>query len=153
MIPYVNGRVYDWAMVVARATNATIPFVTITAVTYKDTREIEKAYGAGSFAHGRGFGNYNPEASITLTMDEVEKLQQSVPSGRLQDVPPFDLVVSFLHPDLARVVTHTIHNCKYTENSRELTQNAKKFEVTLPLDVSHISWNANGVLGLVKTEG
>lgn len=148
MEPLINGRAYDWAQVVVRMSNGTQPFWAISSISYSDAQEIEKNYGAGAFPVSRGFGNYTTEVSVTLHMEEVERIQASVPSGRLQDVSDFDIVVSFLHPDTEKIVTHKIKNCRFMNNQRELNQNDKAFEVELNIDASHIDWNNSGVLGI-----
>lgn len=151
MNPLVNGRAYDWAQVIARFSNSTLPFFGVTKIAYNDEQEIENNYGAGSFPSSRGFGNYKAEASITVTMEEVEKLQASVPSGRLQDIPEFDLVVSFVHPETAKIINHSVRNCRIMNNARDLNQNDKTFPIELTLVPSHIEWNGNKILGLFGT--
>lgn len=148
MNPLVNGRAYDWAQVLVRMSNGNTPFFSIKKVSYKDNQEIENNYGAGNMPVSRGFGNYSAECTITLAMEEVEKIQGSVPSGRLQDVPEFDLIISFVHPETARIVNHTVRNCRFKSNGRDLEQNAKEFPIDLELIPSHIEWNGNKILGL-----
>lgn len=148
MTPLVNGRAYDWAQVFVRMSNGSTPFFGITSVSYSDSQEMENNYGAGNMPTSRGYGNYTAEASVSLTMEEVEKIQAAVPSGRLQDLPEFDLGISFVHPETARIVNHTVRNCKFKGNSRELNQNDKQFVVELELLVSHIEWNGSKILGL-----
>ena len=44
-IPYVNGKLYDWADIVV--TIAGVPVTGITGIEYKDEQEMEAKYGAG----------------------------------------------------------------------------------------------------------
>jgi len=148
MNPLVNGRAYDWAQVLVRMSNGTTPFFGIKKISYSDNQEMENNYGAGNMPTSRGFGNYAAVSSITLTMEEVERIQAAIPSGRLQDLPEFDLGVSFVHPETARIINHTIRNCKFKNNARDLNQNDKEFPIELELLVSHIEWNGNKILGL-----
>ncbi|WP_222931248.1 hypothetical protein, partial [Xanthovirga aplysinae] len=71
--------------------NGDKPFYGITSISYSDNQEIENQYGAGNMPVSRGFGQYTAEASLTLTMEEVEKIQESVATARLQDIPEFNL--------------------------------------------------------------
>lgn len=148
MNPLVNGRAYDWAQVVIRMSNATMPLFGVTSISYSDSLEIENNYGAGSMPTSRGYGNYTAECTLTVTMEEVEKMQAAVPSGRLQDIAEFDLNISYVHPETARIVNHSVRNCRITNNSRELNQNDKQFSIELTLLPSHIEWNSNRIIGL-----
>ena len=81
-------------------------------------------------------------------MEEVEKMQLAVPSGRLQDISEFDLNISFIQPETARIVNHCVRNCRITNNGRTLNQNDKQFTVELTLMPTHIEWNSNRILGI-----
>jgi len=148
MNPLVNGRAYDWAQVFVKASQGSMPFFGIKSIKYDDTQEMENNYGAGNMPVSRGYGNYSATASITLTMEEIEKLQQGIPSGRLQDYPEFDVTVSFVHTEQAKIVNHVIRNCKFKNNGRDMNQNDKEFATELELLVSHIDWNDSKILGL-----
>lgn len=148
MRPLINGRNYDWSQIVARFSNSDIPLIGIKKIAYGDNQEIENTYGAGNMVTGRGFGNYAADCTVSLTMEEVEKIQAAVPSGRVQDITEFDLVVSYVHPTTAKVVVHKICNCVIPNNRREPEQNAKEIVVDLNLLPSHIDWNNSGIIGL-----
>ena len=49
----------------------------ITELAYDDNVKKEHAYGAGKFPVGRGEGNYEAKASITLYKEEVDKIMSS----------------------------------------------------------------------------
>ena len=148
MKPLINGRAYDWANIVVRLSNGTIPLVGITKITYEDEEEVENIYGAGKFPVSQGSGNYTATASITLPVEEIIKIQRTTGSKRLQDVPYFDITVSYLHPQADKQINDTIKNCRFTKNSRDLNQNDKTFPIELALVVSHIEWDNSDVLGL-----
>jgi len=112
----------------------------ITELSYTDSTEKENAYGAGAYPIGRGEGNYEAKASITLLTEERVALQRSLPpTMRLQDIAPFDINIiyeyqGFLYKD-------RIRNCEFTGNGVEVKQNDKTIAYKYELIVSHIDWN------------
>ena len=138
-IPLINGRAYDWASLRAQALGQTI--AGITALSYEDNQEKVNNWGAGTMPVSRGLGKYEAKGSITLEMKELERIQAALPvGGRIQDIPPFPVISSFMNPSNL-VVTHTLHNCEFTGNKRELKTGDTNVEVELELIVSHISWS------------
>ena len=70
----------------------------ITEISYDDEEDQELVYGAGGKPIGKGKGNYKPKASITLTEEERRAIMESLPPGmRLQDIPDFDITVSYTY--------------------------------------------------------
>ena len=135
-IPLINGVMYDWGCVVV--TIGGVPVTGITAISYKDNQAVENVYGAGRHPIGRAFGKIEPEASITLHQEEVEALQSQSPTGRLQDLGLFDVVVTYAKGAL--IHTDKIRNCSFKENPRDWKQGDTQQEVQLPLLPSHIEW-------------
>ena len=112
----------------------------ITELAYDDSEEKENAYGAGKMPIGRGSGNYAAKCSITLYLEEVVALQQSLgPGKRLADIAPFDIAVSYEYQGL--IYKDRIRNCEFTNHSREVKQNDKTIAIKFDLIVSHIDWN------------
>ncbi len=138
-LPLLNGRAYDWSQVAVRPADGVRPFFGITAITYEDEQDIEKNYGFGNMPYNYGMGNIDCKGTLTLYMEELEAMQQTSPTGRIQDYGAFDLVVSFLHPTRG-AVHHVLKNVILTKNSRELQQNAKSFTIEVPFICSHIEW-------------
>lgn len=135
-IPNINGRAYDWASLRAQMLGQTV--VGITAVSYKIKQEKVNNFAGGVNPVSRGYGKREPEASITLEMKEVERIMAALPpGGSLLDVPPFPVVISFVNSS-NQLVTHTLHNCEFLENGRELKTGDTNVEVELPLILSHI---------------
>lgn len=135
-IPLINGVMYDWGCIVVSIGG--IPVVGITAISYKDSQEIENVYGAGRHPVGRAYGKIESEASITLHQEEVEALQSQSLSGRLQDIGLFDITVQYVKGGI--IHTDKIRNCSFKENPRDWKQGDTQQEVQLPLVVSHIEW-------------
>lgn len=137
--PLINGEAYSWSQIILNLLGN--PIVGITSISYSDEQEMEDNYGAGKFPVNRGLGNITTEASITLYMAEIEALQDAVPSGRLQDIPEFDIVVSWIPNDASRAKTHILKNCRFMNNGREVEQGATSITTELNLKISHIDWN------------
>ncbi|MCC3159519.1 hypothetical protein LJ737_19915 [Hymenobacter sp. 15J16-1T3B] len=137
MTPLINGVAHSWADINVQCLGKTIPG--ITAISYEDEQTKEDNYGQGSNPVSRGYGQNKAKASITVEAKEVERLQEAVPTGRLQDIPPFPVVVAFVNP-ANKTVIHKLMNCEFTKNSRDVKAGDTKIEVELPLIVSHIEW-------------
>lgn len=137
-IPLVNGMLYSWADIVV--TIGGVPFTGITGVEYGDDQEVVNKYGAGRHPVARAKGRITPSAKITLYQEEVEAIQRQSVNGRLQDIAPFDVIVTYL-PDSGIVTTDKIRNCQFKANSRKWKEGDTGQEVELELIPSHIEWN------------
>lgn len=137
-IPLVNGMLYSWADIVV--TIGGVPFTGITGVEYGDDQEVVNKYGAGRHPVARAKGRITPSAKITLYQEEVEAIQRQSLNGRLQDIAPFDVIVTYL-PDSGIVTTDKIRNCQFKANSRKWKEGDTGQEVELELIPSHIEWN------------
>lgn len=112
----------------------------ITGVTYTDDQEMENAYGRGAYPQGQEIRNYTAEATLTLRLEEVLALQQSLPRGsRLQEIPGFDMVVSYEYQ--GSVYSDVVKNCRFKNNGREAAQGDGSMVVEFDLLCSHIEWN------------
>ena len=137
-IPLVNGMLHSWADIVAAISG--VPVTGITGIEYGDDQEVVNKYGAGRHPVGRAKGRITPSAKITLYQEEVEALQRQAPNGRLQDIAPFDITVTYI-PDSGIVTVDKIRNCQFKANSRKWKEGDTGQEVELELVPSHIEWN------------
>ena len=134
--PLINGRAYDFASIRVQLLGQTI--IGVTAVSYGYKQEKVNNFGAGVNPVSRGYGKREPEGSITLEMKEVERIQAALPlGGSLLDIQPFPVVISFVNASNA-LITHTLHNCEFTENKRDMKTGDTNVEVELPLVLSHV---------------
>lgn len=137
-IPLVNGMLYSWADIVTSISG--VPVTGIVGVEYGDDQEVVNKYGAGRHPVGRAKGRITPSAKIILYQEEVEAVQRQAPNGRIQDIAPFDITVTYL-PDSGIVTTDKIRNCQFKGNSRKWKEGDTGQEVELELVPSHIEWN------------
>jgi len=136
-IPLINGVTYSWGDIIS--TIAGIPATGITAIDYGDEQEVTNHYGAGRHPIARGKGRITPTAKIALTMDEVLAIQRRSLNGRIQDIAPFDVTVTYL-PDSGIITTDKIRNCQFKTNKRAWKEGDTQQEVELELVPSHIEW-------------
>ena len=137
-IPLINGREYSWGDIVCliNGTNMT----GITGIEYSDDQEVTENYGAGRYPVSRSKGRITCAGKITLYVSEVMALQKQAPNGRLQDIAPFDITVSYVPDDGGVVVTDRMRNCQFKKNERSWSEGDTSKTVDLDLAVSHIEW-------------
>ena len=139
IVPLVNGRAYDWASIRVGLLGQTV--AGITGISWEDMQEKVNNWGAGINPVSRGYGKYEAKGSITLEMKELERIQAALPpGGRIQDIAPFPIAISFVNSSNA-LINHTLHNCEFLGNKREVKTGDTQIEVELELIVSHITRN------------
>lgn len=138
-IPLINGNIYNWGDIVCNIGG--VPVTGITAIEYSDEQEVENFYGAGRYPIARGKGRITCTAQITLTVEEIRAISIIAPNGRLQDLQPFDIIVSYI-PDgnPAKIHHDKIMNCQFRTNSRTWAEGDTSKTVDLELVTSHIVW-------------
>ena len=136
-IPLINGMLYSWADIVATVNG--VPLTGITGIEYGDSQDVVNKYGAGRHPVGRAKGRITPTAKIILYQEEVEAIQSQSPNGRIQDLAPFDITVTYL-PDSGIIKTDKSRNVQFSGNSRKWKEGDTGQEVELELVPSHIEW-------------
>lgn len=135
--PLINGVAHSWADINIFLLNRTV--LGTTAISYEDEQEMTDNFGAGQFATSRGYGQVKFKATLTLEMKEVERLTDAVPSGRLQDIPPFPITVSYENA-ANKTVIHKLLMCQFKGNKRSVKSGDTNVEVELELLVGKIEW-------------
>ena len=134
--PEINGVLYSWADVTVTIGGTLVKG--IRKVSYKDEQQIDPIYGVGQHVVGRGYGRITSTASITLLRDEIEAIREASDTGRLQDIAPFDVIVSFVPTSGKKVVTHKILDCQFKTDGLDISEGDTSNEVECELIVSHI---------------
>lgn len=140
-IPLVNGMLCSWADVVVLIGG--VPVTGIVGVEYGDSQEVVNKWGAGRYPVGRAKGRITPSGKLILYQEEVQALSAQSATGRLQDLPPFDMIVQYI-PDSGILVTDKVRNCHFSDNARKWKEGDTGQEVELPLVPSHIEWGKAG---------
>lgn len=134
----LNGRAYDWASVRMQLLGITI--LGVTAIMYGQTKEKVDNFGAGDMPVSRGYGQKKANASITVEMKELERIQASLQPGQdITDIGPFTIVVAYRN-ESNRVITHKLKNVEFTNNKRDMKAGDTSVMVELELIISHIEW-------------
>ena len=106
---------------------------------YSDEVEHENIYGAGGYPIGQGSGNYSAKGSMTLLMEEVLGMQNSLPKGtRLQSVVA-SATVHYIYQD--KVYKDRISNIRLIGNGREAKNGDKELTVKFDFACTHIDFN------------
>jgi hypothetical protein len=137
-LPFINGVQYHYGQIAISALGQI--FVGVEKIAYEDKQDIQNNYGAGNNPIGQGFGKIEPTASITLFQEELEALVAAAPNRRLQDIPNFDITVTFIPEVGQALVNHVIRNCRFLSNKRDMTQGDTKVVSDIELLPSHIDW-------------
>ena len=103
-------------------------------VSYKATKEKEYLHARGENPYSIQSGNKAYEGQLVLLQSEVEAMAaQLEPDEDLTDLEPFSVSVSYVPKNGTGVITHTLENVEFTEDPREINQNDKFQEITLPI--------------------
>ena len=137
-IPLINGVEYSWGDITA--TVGGVPVIGITEIEYSDDQVVENHSGAGRYPVSRSKGRVTPTAKITVAMGEVIGWQAKSPTGRLQDLAPFPIVVAYI-PEDGQIVIDKVMNCQFKKNTRTWKEGDTRQLVDLELVPSHIAWH------------
>ncbi|GGG28862.1 hypothetical protein GCM10011344_32110 [Dokdonia pacifica] len=134
-LPFINGQKYNWSTIEVCVLDQVL--TGITSVNYNDSLGEESHYEIDGFPVFSKSNAYEAKASITLDQDNVNVILKVLSEDEeLQNIPAFDIVVSYLNND--NIITQVVRNCEFTTNSLLINQ---KNEVALDLICSHIEWN------------
>ena len=79
------------------------------------------------------------EKASGFYMSEVVAISRTSPTGRMQDIAPFDIEVAYMPPN-GVIVVDKIRNVQFTENVRDWKEGDMNQQVELPLLPSHIEY-------------
>ncbi len=135
MAVLINGVNYSWTNV--KLVLFGVPVVGITKIEYKNKQKKENNYGMGSKPISRGYGNYEPDAKITLYREEWDSIIAAATNKDPMAIEPFDIQVSFSG---ARVATKTdvLQACEFVEDPFTVSQGDTKILIEIPLVVGDI---------------
>lgn len=138
LMPLVNGKSYEWSSVKVLISNLFI--IGITDVTYEQKQNKQNNYGAGDQPVSYGNGSKEATCTLTIKFEELQNIREaSLPSGQIVDLPPFDIIVSYLDTSLTPV-THKIRNCRFTNDPLTTKQGDTSIDCALNILPSHIEY-------------
>jgi len=135
--PLVNGKSNEWADIAVIILGQV--FRAVTKINYNVSREMKNVYGAGAGPVSRIYGQINPEASITILMEELENIISIIPSGNLQDIPEFPIIVTYTDPSLPPRV-HTLEYCRFMDNPRASERGSGEIECECKLVIGNVKY-------------
>ena len=135
--PLINGVSYTHADIVVNILGA--PLIGIIAISYSDMQEITLNHSTGHKPTSRGFGPVTPEGSITVTMEEAERLSQVAPFGKIQNIPDFDIGVNFATED-GKFTRHRLMRVRFKGRKPDSAVNNSQIEEELELSIADISY-------------
>jgi hypothetical protein len=133
--PLINGREYGWADIVVNI--AAVPVQGIKAIKYEEEQDKENIYGAGRNPVARGYGRVKTTGSITLLSATVFAMQTAAPKGKLHNVAPFPIVVSY-QPETGAIVKHVLKNCEFKKTTFDWKEGDMSKDIELELVISHV---------------
>lgn len=133
----INGKAHEYGDITTNILG--VPSTTMRAIKYASKQNMQNIYGPGSGMTGRVIGTIEHTASVTLLAQEVEAYQAVSTTGRIQDIPEFDITVFYFDASYTPV-THIIKACRFTSNSREAASGDGAIEVEIELIVGDIQW-------------
>ena len=131
----VNGVSYSWANV--KLVVAGVIVVGVTKISYKKKQKKEDNYGMGTEPVSRGYGNSEYEASITLYLEEWNKIIAAAPLKDPLQIAPFNIQVVFGGSRVA-AKSDTLLGAEFMEDEMPVSQGDTKIMVTVPLRIAGI---------------
>ena len=135
--PLINGASYSWSDIVCNVLGT--PLAGINSIEYDDSVNIGNLWGAGQNPVSRAYEKYEAKGSITIMQEEMEPFLNAIGTRRLQDIPEFDVIISFISLTQP-IVTHKLRNCRFKNNGITTKSNQLGNEIKLELVMSHIEW-------------
>lgn len=114
----INGKQYDWEDITISAPQGVM--ANITDISYSDGQAIGVRYGKGGVPTGYGRQNYEASGSMTIDIEEWERLKKTFGST-LYDHTPFNINVSYAM-DGSATITDKLKSIKITKVSTSNSQ-------------------------------
>lgn len=136
-VPLINGVSYTHADIVLNIFG--VPIIGITAITYSDIQQMTPNYSTGNLPTSVGIGMLEPQGTITVTMEELVRIQAQALNRKIQNIPFFDIGVNYL-PESGLLVRHRLVKCKFKGVNINSEANNSQIEVPLELFISDIQY-------------
>jgi hypothetical protein len=125
-----NSREYEWSDLSVTVGNRDI--TGIRGINYKESIEAEPLYAKGRYAHSIQTGNVAYEGELMMLQSEYEALVEAG-AGSVLKLRNITVVVSYGNPSNGdAIITDIITGIQITEAAKQLNQNDKFMEITLP---------------------
>lgn len=129
-ITLINGIAFTHADIIVNILG--VPVVGVTEITYSDPQTMEHNYGTGNVPISMSMGQIAPAGTITLEMNDIEKLTNVAPGRKIQNIPFFDIGVNFVTED-GKLARHRLKKCKF--KGRNFTSATGNQQITETIDL------------------
>lgn len=136
-VPLINGKAYDYTQISVSILGS--PLAGVSSINYTETQDKTNNYGTGNRPVSRGQGAINCEASLEISMNDIERLRDASSDRSLLSLPAFDILVVFA-PLGGTVRKHVIKNCEFSSDGVETSQGDTDIKRTFNLTPSHIQF-------------
>lgn len=133
--PLINGVAYNWSNVKLNLFG--VPVIGITDIEYARKQKKENLYGYGQEAIARGYGNIENEGSISLYLDEWNKIINAAPNKDPLKIGIFDIQVIFGSSSV-NFKQDTLRSCEFVDDPFTGKQGDTKFIIKIPLIIGAI---------------
>lgn len=135
--PLINGKAHEHADITVVIMGQMM--TGFTSIEYEDDQDIANGHAAGANVGYRTHGKVNPTAKISFLANTLEAFQALIPSGRIQEIPEFDVTVTYT--DTAFVTRkHTLKNARFKTNMRKAATGDGAIISDVPIVISHIQY-------------
>lgn len=124
----INTRNYAWKDCEIRLAGNLLSAVE--GVAWNHKQEKEAIYGKGTKAMGIQNGNEIVDGSLSLLQDELERILDGAPDGKMINLDNIDLQVAFEKNGV--IVRYSILGVSFTEEPHEIKQNDKVGRCQVP---------------------
>ena len=114
--------------------------IEVTEISYSDPQAIEFNYGTGNMPVSRSYGNVEPQASITISMKEFNKITALAIDGRIQNIPDFPIGINYA-PEGQDFRRDRLTLCRFKGGDISTSQGDTTVYVKLDLSVANILYN------------
>ena len=118
--------------------------IAVTEIKYKASQEKKNKHVLGrKVPYAKIVGRKEYEGEMVLPQSELEALQRSLPAGKDPlDIAPFDVVVIYIDEVSNVIVTDILKDCVFTELEKGMKQDDDSMDVSMPLSIGKIIYNA-----------
>jgi hypothetical protein len=132
----INGKEVAWSNIQLLIMG--VPVKEVSSISYSKNRTKTNNYGIGSNPVSRTSGNVECSASITLHASAIEAITNAAPEADLTLIPFFDIKVMYIPSNGGEIYVHTLKQCEFLSNGREVSQNDALVEQSFDLILDDI---------------
>lgn len=138
----VNGSVYDWGSISFNINGER--YYNVTSISYGETLEVSKRYGAGRHSTGRTIGQLQmDDCSLTMAKEDVDSLLQTLGNEYMK--PEFTITIAYGNEGQA-TTTDQLISCRIKNISNSHSTGSEALALDLTIDVMRMT--RNGLSGL-----